>query len=297
MTDRFYRMSAVRKFKRCRRAFWWQYGIGGFGLEEPTSDTPASGQRDVGTLAHLGVQAIYQGNDWRATLAAEKAKLALVMPISPEWEKVYKLAERMVEGFAQWRDEEGIDAGYETIHIEERFNAFAGNYHGDDVYLTCKPDRIARETVTGAIVLDDWKTVASLDRPATLDIDDQKLTYGWVMEVNGLKPLRFYHTQLKKVQRTAQAKPPFYKRHEVTYSEDQRAVHRQHLAGTLSDLVLAVQRAEADPDAHHSTLYPNPTRDCSWDCDFLMPCQMIDQGDDAASFLNVNFRPRKAPSE
>lgn len=297
MTDRVWRMSAVKEFKLCRRAFWLKYGIHGYGLEEPETDGPRSGQRDVGTLAHLGVASIYRGEDWRKTLAAERGKLDLAEP-SKEWDSVFELATLMVEGFAQWRDDEGIDAGYKTLAIEERLTAFAGNYHGDDVYVTGQPDRVAQHEVSGLILCDDWKTVASIERPATLDIDDQKLTYGWLLEANGFQGVgAFAHTQLKKVKRTSRATPPFYKRHEVTYSEDQREIHRIHLAGTISDMVLAVQKAEADEYAHHSVLYPTPTRDCSWRCDFLMPCQMMDQGDDAEGFLNVNFRPRKAPSE
>jgi hypothetical protein len=297
MTDRYYRMSAVKEFKLCRRAFWWKYGIHGFGLEEPETDGPRSGQRDVGTLAHLGVGSIYLEEDWREVLAFEKGKLQLSEP-HKEWDDVFNLASLMVEGFDQWRTEEGIDAGYETLAIEQRLTAYAGNYHGDDVYITGQPDRIARDTMTGRLLIDDWKTVASLERPATLDIDDQKLTYGWLAEANGYEQVgTFAHTQLKKSKRTARATPPFYARHTVTYSDDQRAIHRTHLAGTINHLVEAVQKAEAEPYAHHSVLYPTPTRDCSWRCDFLMPCQMADQGDDAEGYLNVNYRPRKAPSE
>lgn len=300
MTDRYWRMSAVKEFKLCRRAFWLKYGIHGFGLEEPETDGPRTGQRDVGTLAHLGVAELYRGGDWRRLMTSISNDILINGPITPdpEWIKVFDLAKLMVEGFEEWRKETGADAGTEVVAIEERLTAFAGTYNGDDVYITGQPDLILRDTMTGETIIDDWKTVASLERPATLDIDDQKLTYGWLAEASGHERVaRFRHTQLKKSKRTARATPPFYARHEVTYSQDQRDIHKVHLSGTIRDMVEAVQKAEADPYAHHSVLYPTPTRDCSWRCDFLVPCTMMDQGDDAEGFLNVNFLPRKAPSE
>lgn len=298
MTDRYWRMSAVKEFKLCRRAFWLKYGIHGFGLEEPETDGPRSGQRDTGTLAHLGAAELYRGGDWRFMLdEIRKTHESLDGP-NPEWTKVFELAVLMVEGFELWLIETGADAGTNVLAIEERLTAYAGRYNGDDVYITGQPDLIVEDTMTGETVIDDWKTVSTLERPATLDIDDQKLTYGWLAEANGYERVaRFRHTQLKKSKRTARATPPFYARHEVTYSQDQRDIHKVHLSGTIRDMVEAVQKAEADPYAHHSVLYPTPTRDCSWRCDFLVPCTMMDQGDDAEGFLNVNFLPRKAPSE
>lgn len=36
-------------------------------------------------------------------------------------------------------------------------------------------------------------------------------------------------------------------------------------------------------------LYPNPTRDCSWDCPFRSPCLMKDDGSDYQDYLNDNY--------
>ncbi len=36
-------------------------------------------------------------------------------------------------------------------------------------------------------------------------------------------------------------------------------------------------------------LYPNPTRDCSWDCPFKAPCQMTDDGSDAVSYIREEY--------
>lgn len=39
-------------------------------------------------------------------------------------------------------------------------------------------------------------------------------------------------------------------------------------------------------------LYPNPTRDCSWDCPFRTPCIMMDDGADWEDTIDIMYRPR-----
>lgn len=40
-------------------------------------------------------------------------------------------------------------------------------------------------------------------------------------------------------------------------------------------------------------LYPNPTKDCSWDCSFLNVCLAMDDGDDYKSLLDENYQKRQ----
>ena len=41
-----------------------------------------------------------------------------------------------------------------------------------------------------------------------------------------------------------------------------------------------------DPDL---PLYPNPTRDCSWDCEYRTVCLLMDEGDDWQDYLEDNY--------
>lgn len=43
-------------------------------------------------------------------------------------------------------------------------------------------------------------------------------------------------------------------------------------------------------------LYPNPTRDCAWDCSFQAPCLMLDCHDDFEAELNNSYVLRNDPS-
>lgn len=290
-------MSAVKRFKRCPRSFWLMYGTGtGDGLEKASDpDKPASGQRDEGTLTHALVEAGYLSGPEIIPEVLANLQIAQFgdQALTKEWSKVYRLSERMATGFFEWTAETGADATEETLELEKRYSAFAGTFLGDDVYITGKVDRLYRDTVTGQIGMDDWKTTDSLKAPPHLDFDDQKLTYDWLLTMNGIDAATFRHTQLKKVLRTPQAAPPFYMRHPTTVSREQREAHRRHLGATITKMVAAVQMVEQNIDYHHDYLEPTPTRDCGWDCDFIAVCPLMDQGDYWQTALEEWYEPRK----
>lgn len=300
--DRHYRVSALKRFLRCRRSFWLGYGLN---FEEPPTHLPRSGQRDIGTLFHLGAEAIDHGQRWQDVIDVDEAdRIEEMGPLPDEWVKTYKMVRAMLNAYITWIAEEGVDADEETLvlpdgelAIERYFGAYAGTYHGDRVFVWGKPDRLRVEAVSGLIIVDDYKTVATLARPAMLDVDYQNLAYGWILEANGIRPGKFRHTQAKKVMHTARANPPFFARHTTTYNTSQKDAFRAKLGGILDDLVSASQAVEADQSAHHARLYPTPTRDCSWDCDFVQVCSMMDNGDHWRAFLDQSYIQREQPVE
>lgn len=294
------RPSGLKRFLRCRRSWWLGYGMN---MEEPPTHLPRSGQRDIGTLFHLGAEAIDHGQLWEEVINADEAdRIELTGPLGDEWTKVYKMVRAMLGAYVTWIAEEGADAGESTLvlpdgelAIEHYFGAFAGTYHGDDVWLWGKPDRLRVDEMTGLLIVDDYKTVQTIARPALLDVDYQNLSYDYILRANGLTPGRFRHTQAKKVMHTARANPPFFGRHDAYYNESQRESFQRKLGGILSDLVLVAQRLEADQDSHHAVAYPTPNRDCSWDCDFKDVCPMMDNGDYWREFLADSYVEREQP--
>lgn len=69
----------------------------------------------------------------------------------------------------------------------------------------------------------------------------------------------------------------------VTRNQAQKVSTYYHI---LAEVNLMVQ-----PDLH---LFPNPTRDCIWDCPFRDACLMMDRGEDhlVQQWLDANFEPR-----
>lgn len=278
------RQSEVKRFKRCPRSEWLGYRHSGRGLRLQVSEV---GIRDLGTLVHAGVAGYYTHGDALAPVQEERARLVAAEAWTPEWESALQYAEIMLDGYVQWVAETGADVGEETVAVEARMEA----PFGEEVIVTGKLDRLVRDTMTGELILEDTKTVGTLE-PPPLEVDDQLLTYCWLAEANGYDPItRIRHNMLRKVKRGPRAVPPFYGRVEVPVNDYQRGAHQLHMHATLEALVRSIERREAG-DSHHLTNPPNPTRDCKWDCDFLPVCPMLDDGSDWEGMLNAMYEPR-----
>jgi hypothetical protein len=84
-------------------------------------------------------------------------------------------------------------------------------------------------------------------------------------------------TMLKKVKRTANAKPPFYDQIEVRHNQFALRAFWNRIHGTVGDMLKV--RSDLDNGAdHHYVAYPRPSRDCKWKCQFFAICPLFDDG-------------------
>ncbi len=258
---------------------------------------------DCGTSAHKALEALYVGDDWKAAIDEHWAGIQAVLAPEADYKKwidqIVTLPTLMVEGYIEWAALEGADVGFETLGVEMKLEAPIGQFHGDDVILYGTVDRLLRNP-EGQLVIDDFKTVATLDATPTLASNWQIQNYALLaqLNMNGEPPVEGRHTQLRRVKRTAKAKPPFYGQIHTTFNAVKRQTHWMHLAGVVTEMVGTMQRIEADesamgPAAHHMNCPPNPTRDCSWDCAFKDVCPLMDNGSDWEQALEVGFRQRE----
>lgn len=283
---RYIRQSELKKFKRCPRSWWLSYKREGNGYQFARSTAPQSGQRDAGTQVHLGLEHYYTGRDPITPLVGlrlEHLQSLEGLPLSAEWEKVYRLSRTMVEGYTHWVAETGADAGESTLGVEMNMELPIGQVYGDDVILTCKIDRVVKDELSGELIIEDHKTVGSLDVSEILSVDDQGQFYCMMAAAHyGTRVNRFRHNMLRKVLRTATANPPFYGRQEVRFTEEQLNNAWQQQYAVITNMVSALQLVEADEEVmHHRVMYPTPNPQlCGWDCDFLHICPMMNNGDD-----------------
>lgn len=289
------RNSSITKFLRCRRSWSLSYLRN---LETAWNQRMTPQTFDCGNAVHRGLEALVNGQDWMAAIDEHWAEIQGVLAPEADYEKwidqLVTMPRLMVEGYIEWREEEGIDIGYETLGTELPYEANLGAFHGDDVILYGTIDRLLRNP-NGQLVIDDYKTVATLDSILTLPTNWQINNYDLLTRVNtGEDVVEARHTQLKRVKRTARAKPPFYGMLRTTFNQARRDSHWLHLAGVVDEMVSIMQRIEVDPDpAHHMLCPPNPTRDCSWDCAFKDVCPSMDNGSDWEFQLEVGFRQRE----
>lgn len=281
----YFRQSEIKKFKRCPRSWWLNYKIDGTGYETAPSTSPQSGQRDVGTLVHACLDAYYKGaTDPLEPIQWERSYAIHDGYHSAEWERdVFTLARIMVEGYIDWLQQEGYDSGERTLFVEQQLEVPIGRIRGEDVVLTARIDRIVEDVLTSEPIIEDSKTVQSMDQVGLqLNVDDQGLTY-CILAKAALKldVHRFRHNMLRKVKRGPQSKPPYYGRHEVRYNDEQLDNAWLHLVVVVDKMVEALQELSLPGSrTHHYVAYPNPTKDCTWDCGFINICPMMDDGSD-----------------
>jgi RecB family exonuclease len=298
MTTWYIRQSEIKKFKRCPRSWWLSYKRGGYGYELPPKvQSTSAGQRNVGTLVHECIELYYTpGHRWIDAIGAERARSIAEGYNTPAFEKdVLQLASLMVEGYADWIAENGHDVGERTLFVERQFEVPIGKILGDEVVITGRVDRGVQDTLSGEIIFEDTKTVQSLDQVGfQLDVDDQGQLYCTLGSKElGQRVNRFRHNMLRKVKRGPRSEPPYYGRHEVRFTEEQLNNAWTHTAVVLERMVRALQLIDENELAfHHRVAYPNPTKDCTWDCDFLAICPMMDRGEDWHGAISGLYVPR-----
>jgi hypothetical protein len=201
-----------------------------------------------------------------------------------------ELGRIMLEGYLQWVEENGIDAELEMISTEEiiEMPLFDGK-----VILQGKIDMRVRRKADGVRMFRDFKTVGGsfTDFTAMAHMNEQILTYMLLETAQNKEGERSeggLFTMLKKVKRSANARPPFYEQMEVRHNVFALRSFWQRIHGTLTDM-LATRKALDEGTDHRFTAYPSPSRDCKWKCTFFSICPMFDDGSAAEAALEDAF--------
>jgi hypothetical protein len=95
-------------------------------------------------------------------------------------------------------------------------------------------------------------------------------------------------TLIKKVRRTAAAKPPFYDHVEIRHNIFTMRSFWQRIHGTIADLMRIRTALDAGENpAFH--VYPRASRDCKWKCQFFAICPMFDDGSAVEQALSDSY--------
>ena len=275
--------SEMKTFLRCRRKWY----LSEFRRLGPRGYDPTGPLRS-GSRVHVGLEAFYtpgkdamealaiaQAEDWQACVNATAEFGAEMIPDHAEqFAKDCELERAMLEGYAQWVTEEGVDANLTVVSTEETVTvsglAFAPELVKEfDLFeVVGKLDmRVIRES-DGARLFVDHKTAQSLTMALpTLQQDSQMLHYHWLESmVSSEQCDGALYNVLKKVKRTKAAKPPFFARYEVHHNDDEIEAYELRLYQIIRDIFRMEAALRAAPQSWQAHLaYPNPTRDCSWD--------------------------------
>ncbi len=282
--------SELQTFKDCRRKWWLQYYRR---LQPKYKDV--TGALALGSRIHEALDQYYSKGvpllEAHSNLVnAEKALLLEEFKDVSELEKEAELGHIMLDGYLQWVEENGIDAELEMVSTEEQITAPLFN---GEVELTGKLDMRVVRKLDGARMFRDFKTVGgSLSDFANLaPMNEQIMTYMLLESTKEDEKNRSdggIFTMLKKVKRTANARPPFYDQIEVRHNIFTLRSFWDRIHGTIADL-MRVRKVldEGESPAFHA--YPRPSRDCKWKCPFFNVCTLVDDGSAAEQAISEMF--------
>lgn len=215
-------------------------------------------------------------------------------------EKEALLGAAMLEGFETWWEEEGEDQEYEVIAVEqgikEAIEVVTPAGEAVEVMLYGKPDQVMRHRDNGSILIRDWKTTRLLEEKAkaSLEMSPQPRIYSRMLQqaMPGENVAGIRYTFLRKVKRTAAAKPPFWFSYDLMLSQYNIDHHMRRLAAVTGKMVETRQLVEAGVDPEQAAPF-NPGQWCST-CPFQSVCFVMQTvGMDAAEeMLEDNFIER-----
>jgi hypothetical protein len=285
--------SEIQVFKDCRRKWWLNY----YRRLQP-KQKDYTGALALGSRIHEALDQYYSSDGEIGLLEAHAAlvksdmdKLIADYRDTFDLEAEAELGRIMLEGYLQWMDEEGIDSNLEKISNEEIITMPLFN---GEVILQGKLDMRVRRKTDGVRMFRDFKTVGGSfsDFANQAQMNEQILTYMMLEHAQNLVPGERSEggifTMLKKVKRTANAKPPFYEQIEVRHNVFTMRSFWQRIHGTIADLMGVKKALDQGADPNY-VAYPRPTKDCKWKCQFYNVCPLIDDGSAAEAAIEQMY--------
>lgn len=282
--------SEIQTFKDCRRRWWFTY----YRRLRPKVQE-FTGPLALGSRIHEALDRYYSTGepllDAHAALVKEDLKKMTddyrdVSGLEAEAE----LGRVMLEGYLEWVELNGIDAELEKISTEEIIER---PMLDGRVTLQGKIDMRVRRKIDGARMFRDFKTVGGsfADFGSIAHMNEQVLTYMLLEEAqnqDGERSDGAIFTMLRKVKRGAYAKPPFYDQIEVRHNKFALRSFYERLEGTLEDMMRVRDALDAG-ESHFRHVYPKPSRDCKWKCQFFAICPLVDDGSAAEAAISDAF--------
>lgn len=291
--------SEIQTFKSCRRQWYFRYYRE---LAVKRYDEAPDGPRQLGTKVHSALEAFYEnGVDPVSTIAElysndidfyrERDEPDKVLAIQKEFD----MADAMVAGYVEHIEETGIDQGLTLISTEAVVEYPLDDQGFSGYALRGKLDARFLRDFDGARLFMDHKTVQEFTTPQKLlPIDEQMKFYhmlDWLDAGGEIRTDGALYNMLRKVKRTATAKPPFYMRLEKGHNQAELDSMWLRTMRIVEEIRKTREQLDAGGDPNY-ICPPRPSRDCTWICDFFRVCPMFDDGSNAEGFLEERYEIR-----
>jgi hypothetical protein len=285
--------SELQTFKNCRRRWYLNYYLG-----YKKKQSSFVGPLALGSRIHRALELWYETDDELLDIHDKLIQEDTILEatsggfVSGDLQAEAELGRIMLEGYLEWSADTGFDSDIEVISNEQIISVPMLN---GQVELIGKLDQRVRRKSDGARLIRDWKTAADIGGLAkTAHMNEQLLTYLVIEAMAYSEEERCdggLFVVLKKVKRTAAAKPPFYDVIEVRHNIFALRSFYIRVEGVLRDLMAVRAALDAGAD-HRSVVYPRPDRNCTWMCEFYPICPLFDDGSAAENALTEMFEQR-----
>jgi hypothetical protein len=270
--------SEIQLWKTCRRKWYITHYLQR-GLERRSPVGPLV----LGTRVHAALEGYYgYGRDPLTTLRdIYRLDAPDVQPeYAEELSREQDLAEAMISGYTDWLEETGADEGLTVVSAEREvsvpFPALP------DISIRGKLDAVVHRLSDNSQLFIDHKTCQTFLPADYWQRDEQAKFYQMLKKLEGRDDGVWVSggvfNMLRKVKRTANAKPPFYKREATMFNNDELNSLYLRTYAVLSEIRDARTKLDdgADP---RQVVYPHPTKDCNWACPFAGNlCEAMDDG-------------------
>lgn len=299
--------SEIQTYKECKRKWWlsWYRGLR-FASEAPVE------LKHTGDRVHRALEPWYVPDgqprvdprealerviqEDRDVLREQLAADGSDPESHPDWIKLVKandLERVMIAGYIQWLEETGEDENLEIIASETYVEApLHGSYAegATEIRLVGKIDVRGQYRSNGLRTFIDHKTKAAVPPLDELQRDEQMQFYELLEELVLLgeqsdeRCAGALFNVLRRVKRTANAKPPFYSRIYVPHNSHTRSAFLRRTRNTVTEMQLTERLLDAG--RHHlDVVDARPSGDCGWKCPFAGICTMFDDGSRVESLL------------
>ena len=289
--------SEVQVFKNCRRKWFLQYYRR---LAPRDVAGKFLGPLALGTRIHSSIERKYALNEdpvaaYVELFEADKALFeqtdaSAFDGIRSEFYAEGDLGRIMVEGFSEWVTSTGVDTDYRIVSVEDQMSwpILDGR-----VQLVGKTDLVVEDLRTGTLRIGDVKTAIQI-KPLhdMINMSEQLMLYCCLARLTQhLNVSGGAYLVLKKVKRSAKAKPPFYELISADYNQTTLDNFWTRVLAEAAEILSVRDRLDAG-ESHQTACYPSPGPDCSWKCPFYSGCYMFDDGSDAELWLSDVFVQR-----
>jgi len=269
--------------------------------------------------------------DWTEQfIQGQRAELGQVWQEEEEkWVERQALGKGMLTHYESWAKE---NDDFEIVQVEQEFEVLLETPEGVEflAYLIGRFDGVVRDRLGRLLLLEHKSSAYALD-PAILVLDDQTLKYQMAAEKKfGIRLEGVYFNVLRKavprepelvyvgtknerltvrkdIDTTHQVYMNTIKKHDFDPTDYKEVLeglaikgntffYRETIRRNTHELELEKRRTflnaqeMADPNLN---IYPNPTWDCVWDCDFRDLCLAMNEGGDVEFLLRENYQLRK----